>query len=90
MLAGVEQLSPRHAGQNQVRGIRLEVDVHLDGIWIHRRGRVTLCSAGTCKVQSKDKVSLKKDLSSKNITANQDETRTDDGPPVVVSSLSCI
>lgn len=46
VLARVEQLSPRHAGQDQVCGIRLEINVHLDGFWVNGGGCVTFCSGG--------------------------------------------
>lgn len=38
----VEQLSPRHAGQDQVCGIRLEINIHLDGVWVDGGGCSTL------------------------------------------------
>lgn len=43
VFARVEQLSPRHTGQDQVCGIRLEIDVHLDGIRVDGGRCVTLC-----------------------------------------------
>lgn len=40
VLARIEQLSAWNAGQNQVCGVRLEIDVHLNGIWVNWRGCV--------------------------------------------------
>lgn len=48
VFARVEQLSTRHTGQDQVCGIRLEINVHLDGIWVDRGGCITLASATIC------------------------------------------
>lgn len=36
MLAGVEEFAPWDAGQDQVSGVRLVVDVHFDLFGIHR------------------------------------------------------
>lgn len=43
VFSGVEELSSRHARQYQVCGIGLEVDVHLNGVWVNGGRCVTLC-----------------------------------------------
>lgn len=49
VLAWVEQLPPRHTGQNKVRGIRLEIDVHLNGFWINGGRSVAFFRVTSCK-----------------------------------------
>lgn len=44
VFARVEQLSPWHTGQDQVCGIRLEIDVHFNGIWVDGGRCVAFCS----------------------------------------------
>lgn len=42
VFARVEQLSPRHTGQDQVCRIWLKIDVHLDGFWVDGGRSVTI------------------------------------------------
>lgn len=42
VLARVEELPPGHAGQNQVCGIWLEINVHLNGFWVNGGRSVAL------------------------------------------------
>ncbi len=39
VFAWIEELSSGNAGQDQIRGVRLEGHVHLDLLRVHRRGR---------------------------------------------------
>lgn len=48
VFARVEQLSSRHTGQDQVCGIRLEINIHLDGIWVDGGGSVALRRFAVC------------------------------------------
>lgn len=43
VFAWVEQLTPRHAGQHQVCGVRLEVDVHLNVLRVDGSGCESVC-----------------------------------------------
>lgn len=47
VLAWVEQLPPRHAGQDEVCGIWLEMNVHLNGFWVN--GGWSVAFFTTCK-----------------------------------------
>lgn len=49
VLARVEQLPPRHAGQDEVCGIWLEINVHLNGFWVNGGWSVALFRVTTWK-----------------------------------------
>lgn len=49
VLAWVEQLPPRHAGQDKVCGVWLEMNVHLNGFWVNGGWSVAFFRVPTCK-----------------------------------------